>query len=81
MEDIAFRLLSVLWQADHVPICRFRQSHGLALTGLFVQVLRSCAEAGLLVLDGTKLRADACRERDGVQALLDAEVGSLWWPT
>ncbi len=78
-EDIVFRVLSANQQPDHATICRFRQRHEQALAGLFVEVLRLCAEAGLvraglLALDGTKLRADASRERNRTAAQLEAEV-------
>ena len=78
-EDIAYHVLSANQQPDHATICRFRQHHELALAGLFVEVLRLCAEAGLvgaglLALDGTKLRANTSRERNRTQAQLQAEV-------
>ena len=81
-EDIAFRVLSANQQPDHATICRFRQRHEQALAGLFVEVLRLCAEAGLVragvvALVGTKLRADASRERNRTPAQLEAEVGRM----
>ena len=81
-EDIAFRVLSANRQPDHATICRFRQRHEQALAGLFVEVLRLCAEAGLVraglvALDGTKLRANASRERNRTAAQLEAEVGRM----
>ena len=78
-EDIAFRVLTANQQPDHATVCRFRQQHEAALAGLFAGVLRLCAEAGLLrvgvvALDGTKLRANASRERNRTDAELEAEV-------
>ena len=78
-EDIAFRVLSANQQPDHATICRFRQRHEQALAGLFVEAPRLCAEAslapsGLVALDGTKLRANASRERNRTAAQLEAEV-------
>jgi transposase len=78
-EDIAFRVLAANQAPDHATVCRFRQQHEQALAGLFVEVLRLCAEAGLLrvgvvALDGTKLRADASREQNRASAEIDAEV-------
>ena len=78
-EDIAFRVLSANQLPDHATICRFRQRHEQPLAGLFVEVLRLCAEAGLapsglVALDGTKLRANASRERNRTAAQLEAEV-------
>ena len=78
-EDIAFRVLSANQQLDHATICRFRQRHEQALAGLFVEAPRLCAEAGLapsgvVALDGTKLRANASRERNRTAAQLAADV-------
>ena len=78
-EDIAFRVLTANQQPDHATICRFRRQHEQALAGLFTGVLGLCAEAGLLrvgvvALDGTKLHANASRERNRTDAELEAEV-------
>ena len=78
-EDVAFRVLAANQAPDHTTICRFRQTHEQALAGLFVEVLRLCAEAGLLragvvALDGTKLHANASRERNRDSAQIEAEV-------
>ena len=82
-EDIAFRVLSANQQPDHATICRFRQRHEQALAGLFVEVLRLCAEAGLapsglVALDGTKLRANASRERNRTVASWRPKSGACW---
>ena len=78
-EDIALRVLTANQHPDHATICRFRQQHEEALSGLFAEVLRLCAEAGLVrvgvvALDGTKLHANASRERNRTDADLEAEV-------
>ncbi len=78
-EDSAFRVLTGNQQPDHATICRFRRQHEQALAGLFAGVLRLCAEAGLLLLgvvalDGTRLHANASRERNRTDAELEAEV-------
>ena len=78
-EDIAFRVLAANQVPDHATVCRFRQLHEEALAGLFVEVLRLCAEAGLLrvgvvALDGTKLQANASRERNRDAPEIEAEV-------
>lgn len=78
-EDVAFRVLTANQQPDHATICRFRQHHEQALAGLFGGVLGLCAEAGLLrvgvvALDGTKLRANASRERNRTAVELEAEA-------
>jgi transposase len=63
-EDVAYRVITGGHQPDHATIARFRVRHEKALKGLFTQVLRLLAEAGLvqlnrLSLDGTKIAADA----------------------
>ena len=64
VRDVAYRVLAGNRCPDHATIARFRDQHQLALRAVFVQVLRLCAEAGLvrvglLAVDGTKLQADA----------------------
>jgi hypothetical protein len=51
---------------DHVTINRFRSEHQDALAGLFGQVLRLCAKAGMvkvgmIAVDGTRVRANASK--------------------
>jgi len=58
--DVAVRMLCAGQHPDYRSIARFRARHLDALSELFVQALRLCAEAGLvklgrLALDGTKL--------------------------
>jgi transposase len=66
--DVAVRMLCAGQHPDYRSIARFRARHLDALSDLFVQALRLCAEAGLvklgrLALDGTKLRANASRHK------------------
>jgi transposase len=66
--DVAFRFLSANCAPDYRSIARFRRRHLEAIEELFLQVLRLCAEAGLVTLgkvalDGTKLRASASRHK------------------
>jgi transposase len=66
--DVALRWLSANQAPDYRSISRFRRRHLEALDDLFVQVLRLCAQAGLvklgrIALDGTKLRASASRHK------------------
>jgi hypothetical protein len=60
----AFRVLCANSVPDHATIARFRAPPRGRPGGVFTEVLRLCAEAGLvsvrlLALDGTKLRANA----------------------
>jgi transposase len=62
--DIAFRVITANNMPDHCTIARFRKDNKEALLELFGQVLRLCAEAGLVnvgvvSLDGTKVKGDA----------------------
>jgi len=62
--DIAFRVITANQAPDHSTIARFRQANEEELTEIFTQVLRLCAEAGLVqvglvAIDGTKLKANA----------------------
>lgn len=87
--DIAVRMLCAGQQPDYRSIARFRARHLEALSELFVQALRLCAEAGLvklgaLALDGTKLRANASRHKamsyermTKRESELEAEIAAL----
>jgi len=64
VEDIAHRVICVNQAPEHRTIARFRQRHQDAIAGLFSDVLRLCAGAGLagvglVAVDGTKVHADA----------------------
>ena len=63
-ENVAFRYLSANQHPDHDTIAEFRRRHLSALSGLFLQGLRLCKQAGLVklghvALDGTKIQANA----------------------
>ena len=67
-EDVGFRVVAANQHPDHDSICVFRKRHLKALSGLFVQVLELCREAGLVklghvALDGTKVRANASKHK------------------
>ena len=67
-EDIAFRVLACNQHPDHDSIAEFRSQHLAELAKLFAQVLRMCAQAGLVKLghvaiDGSKLRANASKHK------------------
>ena len=66
--DLAFRYLAAGQHPDHDTIAAFRQTHLAALGQLFLQTLRLCQKAGLIklgtiALDGTKIAANASRQR------------------
>ena len=67
-EDIAFRVLAANNTPDFRTISDFRKDNLGALSGLFVQVLALCRQAGLVklghvALDGTKVRANASKHK------------------
>jgi transposase len=82
VRDVAYRVLSGNQCPDHATIARFRDHHREALRALFVQVLRLCAEAGLvrvglLALDGTKLVAEASSFQNYDTDRLEKAIGEL----
>ena len=88
-EDIAFRVLAANNTTDFRTISDFRKDNLAALSGLFLQVLALCQQAGLVKLghvslDGTKVWANASRHKamsykrmKEKEAQLAAEVAEL----
>ena len=77
--DIAFRYIMGNRVPDHTTIARFRKDHEEALGDLFTQVLRLCAEAGLVkvgvvAVDGTKMGANAALSANRGREQIEAEV-------
>ena len=67
-EDIAFRVLAANNTPDFRTISDFRKDNLAALSGLFLQVLALCQQAGLVklghvALDGTKVKANASKHK------------------
>jgi transposase len=65
-ERLDFRALVGAERPDHSTIAQFRKDHREALSGLFVQVLALCRDAGMaklghVALDGTKVKANASK--------------------
>jgi transposase len=89
VDDVAYRFLAAGNVPDFRTLSDFRKAHGVALTGLFVQVLKLCAEAGLVKLgrvavDGTKVKANASKHKamsyarmSEREAALQAQVAEL----
>jgi transposase len=68
VERLDFMAVTGLNQPDFRTISDFRKRHLQALSGLFVQVLKLCRQAGLaklghVALDGTKLKANASKHK------------------
>lgn len=77
--DVAFRVLVCNHLPDHATIARFIKRHREALQGLFAQVLRLCAEAGMvrlgvIAVDGTKIAANASWSANHTAAALAHQV-------
>jgi transposase len=68
VEDVACRVIAAQQQPDHATIARFIERHETALADRFGEVLGLCADAGLasvgvIAIDGTKVAANASRDR------------------
>lgn len=80
--DIAFRVITANQQSDYSIVCRFRSQNEEELGMLFTEVLRLCAKAGLLkagivALDGTKIKANASLSANRSEAHIEAEVKKM----
>jgi transposase len=68
-DDVAYRVITANVVPDHATIARFLCRHEAPLADLFGSVLRLCARAGLvesrvIAIDGTKMLANANRDRN-----------------
>jgi transposase len=68
VEAVACRVIAAHQRPDHATIARFVERHERALGDLFGEVLALCADAGLprvgvIAIDGTKVAANAGRDR------------------
>lgn len=82
-EDVAYRILCANLTPDHTTIARFRQQHDAAMKTLFTEVLRLCAEAGMVklgvvALDGTKIEANASLAANRTRKSLEREVERMF---
>lgn len=71
-DHVAYRVLCAQDPPDHTTIARFRAAHDDVFTDLFTQVLRLCADAGLvavgvIAIDGTKIAANASKSANRSQ--------------
>ncbi|MCE2523064.1 MAG: transposase [Rhodobacteraceae bacterium] len=88
-DSVAVRFITGNLHPDHDTIARFRRRHLSALQDLFLQVLAIARTMGVLklghvILDGTKVKANASRHRamswahmERVEVRLQAEVSRL----
>ena len=78
INDVAFRWLGVGNFPDFRTISEFRRKHLKALQGLFSQILLLCktsglVKAGVIALDGTKIKANASLSRNRTYEQLSKE--------
>ena len=79
MESVPYRVMAANTSPDHCAFARFRQRHASLMKGLFVEILRLCAEAGLVRagkvnLDGTKMKANASLAANRTETALTKEI-------
>jgi transposase len=80
--DVAFRVIAGNLKPDYSTVCRFRSENERELGMLFTEVLRLCAEAGLVkagvvALDGTKMKANASLSANRTQEHIEEEVRKM----
>ncbi len=84
--DVAFRVMAANTRPDHSTIARFRRKNLKELETLFTQILRLCAEAGLVKvgvvsIDGTKMEANAAlaanKKHEGLEKEIEREVAKM----
>lgn len=82
-EDVAFRVLCAQDFPDHTVLARFRQRHQDAMADLFAQVLALCVGQGLgrfgmIAIDGTKIQANASKDKTVSLARLRKLAAREW---
>lgn len=80
--DVAFRVIAGNQKPDYSTVCRFRAENEEGLGRLFTEVLRLCAEAGLVkagvvALDGTKIKANASLAANRTPEHIEEEVRKI----
>ncbi len=80
--DVAYKVLTANQSPDHSTISRFRKDNESYLKGLFLEVLRLCAEAGLVKLgkvslDGTKIQANASLAANRTLEHLEQQIQTI----
>ena len=80
--DAGYRFIVGEFVPDHTVIARFRRRHVDKLEAIFVRVLEMCRDAGLIrlglvVLDGTKVKANASLEANRSAATIEEQVGRM----
>lgn len=81
-ESVPYRILAADTGPDHCAFARFRQRHEAALKAVFLEVLRLCAEGGVLKvgvvsLDGTKMKGNAALSANRTLDGLEKEIAGM----
>jgi len=81
--DVGFRVVAANQKPDHSTISRFRKKYEKELEGLFVNVLKMCADAnmlkvGTIALDGTKMEANASLSSNRTDKYIESEVKKIF---
>lgn len=80
--DVAYKVVTANQYPDHSTISRFRKDNQSHLKKLFLEILRLCAEAGLVKLgkvslDGTKIKANASLSANRKLNHLEQEIDKM----
>jgi transposase len=80
--DVAYKVVTANQYPDHSTISRFRKDNQSHLKKLFLEILRLCAEAGLVKLgkvslDGTKIKANASLSANRTLKHLEQEIDKM----
>ena len=80
--DVAYKVIAANQSPDHTTISRFRKDNQSHLKTLFLEILRLCAEAGLVKLgnvslDGTKIKANASLAANRTEEHLEKEIEKM----
>ena len=80
--DVAYKVITANQYPDHSTISRFRKDNESHLKKLFLEILRLCAEAGLVKLgkvslDGTKIKANASLAANRTLNNLEREIDKM----
>lgn len=80
--DVAYKVVTANQYPDHSTISRFRKDNHSHLKKLFLEILRLCAEAGLVKLghvslDGTKMKANASLSANRTLKHLEQEIDKM----
>ena len=80
--DVVYKVITANQLPDHSTISRFRKDNESYLKSLFLEILRLCADAGLVklgkvALDGTKIKADASLSANRTLKHLEREIDKM----